>query len=152
MRSHADLSSHFLAIVIIIKSVIHPIAELDRRLALLSDGEFFSPYERHYCLSKSKPLPSFSGIWCAKEAFRQAIGDLDPFPDCPFLDVEVRHDSNGRPWIGLKNHLTQWCDDKGLAINLSISHSREFAAASVLLYSNESSSTCLRRSGGVFIR
>lgn len=121
--------------MIIIKSVIHPIAELDRRISLLGNIEFFSPYERHYCLSKSKPLPSFSGIWCAKEAFSQAIYDFDPFSHCPFLDVEVRHDSNGRPWIDLKNHLDQWCDDNGVAINLSISHSQEFAAASVLLYS-----------------
>lgn len=121
-------------IVVIIKSVIHPIAELDRRLALLSDVKFFSPYERHYCLSKSKPLPSFSGIWCAKEAFRQAIDDLDQFPYCPLLDVEVRHDFNGRPYIELKNYLTQWCHEKGVTIDLSISHSREFAAASVLLY------------------
>lgn len=130
-----------MAIVLIIKSVIHPIAELDRRLSLLSDIEFFSPYERHYCLSKSKPSPSFSGIWCAKAAFSQAIADIEQFPHCPSLEVEVRHDSNGRPYIGLKNHLTQWCHDKSVAINLSISHSREFAAASVLLYSVQNDGT-----------
>ncbi|WP_181314425.1 holo-ACP synthase [Phormidesmis priestleyi] len=127
--------------MLIIKSVIHSIAELDRRLSLLSDIEFFSSYERHYCLSKSKPLPSFSGIWCAKEAFSQAIANLDQSPRCPFLDIEVCHDSNGRPYIGLKNYLTQWCHDKRMAINLSISHSREFAAASVLLYSVQNDGT-----------
>ena len=119
--------------MVIVKSIIHSIVDLDRQHSLLSDVKIFSPYERDYCLSKSEPLPSLAGIWCAKEAFSHAIANVDSFPACLFLDVEVRHDSRGRPWINLNDSLNQWCQENGMAIDLSISHAGDFAAASISL-------------------
>lgn len=123
------------AIVIAIKSVVESIEEFNRNLVMLRDVEIFSSYERHYCFRKSNPLPSLAGIWCAKEAFCQAIADFPEFPPCLWADFEVRHNVSGRPWIRLNNSLTNVCQEQGLAIDLSISHAGLFAAASVLLYS-----------------
>lgn len=121
--------------MLIIKSIIQSIAEIDHTLTLLNASEFFSPYEWAYCSSKPNPLPSQAGIWCAKEAFCKAISQVTEFPACTLVDFEVRHAANGRPWIRLKEPLEQWCQNKGLAIDTSISHSGDFAAATVLLHS-----------------
>ncbi|WP_146141243.1 holo-ACP synthase [Stenomitos frigidus] len=121
--------------MLVIKSVIQAIVDINRTL-LLSDVEYFSSYERSYCLSKTNPLASFAGILCAKAAFMSAIAH-SAHPDCTFADVEVRHSATGRPWIGLVGPLAQWCQEQRLAIDTSISHSGEFAAATVLLYSTQ---------------
>ncbi|HEY9659744.1 MAG TPA: 4'-phosphopantetheinyl transferase superfamily protein [Allocoleopsis sp.] len=120
--------------MLIIKSVIQPIATIDPLLPVLLDIEFFSSYEQHYCGRKANPLASFTGIWCAKTALNQAIRCIVEFPACTFSDFEVCHADNGRPWIGLNHQLAQWCQKQNLSIDLSITHSGDFAAATVLLY------------------
>jgi phosphopantetheine--protein transferase-like protein len=101
---------------------------------LLSSPTFFSTYEREYCLKKPEPLASLAGILCVKEAFIKAISGISKIPYFTFSDFEVRHSYNGRPKISLKGNISKWCEAKEIDIDVSISHSAGFAAATVLLY------------------
>ncbi|NER23617.1 MAG: holo-ACP synthase [Symploca sp. SIO1B1] len=113
---------------------IQSIKELQSKSALLSSPNFFSEYERNYCLKKKEPTASFAGILCVKEAFIKAISGISGIPYFTFSDFEVRHSYNGRPKVLLKGHISQWCEARAIDIDVSISHSGGFAAATVLLY------------------
>ncbi|WP_113927685.1 holo-ACP synthase [Bacillus sp. P14.5] len=64
-----------------------------------------------------------AGRFAAKEAFAKARG-TGIGGDLSFMDIEVRKDSLGKPYIALPV-------EKG--VHLSITHSRDFAAAQVII-------------------
>ncbi|MDM5186702.1 holo-ACP synthase [Bacillus sp. DX4.1] len=67
-----------------------------------------------------------AGRFAAKEAYSKAVG-TGIGKEVSFLDIEIRNDDRGKPIVFVNTeHL----------VHLSISHSREFAVAQVVLESS----------------
>ena len=101
---------------------------------MLDSPAFFSADERNYCRQKREPLSSFAGLLCAKEAFIKAVKGISQFPSFGFSDFELSHSPNGRPLIVLHGILADWCRARDVDVDISISHSGDYAAAMVLVY------------------
>lgn len=94
-----------------------------RRLLYKKRRHFYSSFltdpEIKYCLKKSDPYPSFAAIFSAKEAVIKAL----PKPVLP-KDIEI---------IRKRNKLTALVKtQRGIRIFVSISHTRDYAAAIAL--------------------
>jgi holo-[acyl-carrier protein] synthase len=77
-------------------------------------------------LSENRRVEFLAGRFAAKEAFAKAKG-TGIGKACSFQDIEVRKDGNGKPSI--------YFHELELGL-VSISHTKEYAAAQVLLQSN----------------
>ncbi len=96
-------------------------------------SRFFTLYEISYCQSKGKQnYASFAGIFAAKEAFVKALGI--GFRWGTWTDIEVRHDEWGAPYIHAGGAYGARLKELGAKqVHLSISHSRLYAVAEVIL-------------------
>lgn len=74
-------------------------------------------------LTETRKIEFLAGRFAAKEAYSKAKG-TGIGSECSFQDIEVRKDDKGKPTIYFRGTET------GL---VSITHSKEFAAAQVLL-------------------
>ncbi|RFU60651.1 holo-ACP synthase [Peribacillus glennii] len=79
--------------------------------------------EAYSGLSGSRQTEFFAGRFAAKEAFAKAMG-TGIGESLSFLDITITTDQHGRPYI-------QKPFSKG--VHLSITHSREYAAAQVVI-------------------
>ena len=86
----------------------------------------FLESEIDYCLSKHSPEKHFATRFCAKEAFAKALGK-----PCRWHDVEILNNDIGKPFINLYGKLEK--ELKDYKIDLSMSHSREYATAVVII-------------------
>ncbi|MCQ0956269.1 holo-ACP synthase [Bacillus cereus] len=78
---------------------------------------------------KGSRLTEFvAGRFAAKEAYSKAVG-TGIGKEVSFLDIEVRNDDRGKPILITSTELI---------VHLSISHSKEFAVAQVVLESSSS--------------
>lgn len=77
-------------------------------------------------LSESRQIEFLAGRFAAKEAFSKARG-TGIGKDCSFQDIEIIREPNGKPSLFFK----------GLKVNgfVSITHTKEYAAAQVILQS-----------------
>lgn len=75
-----------------------------------------------------------SGKWASKEAFSKALG-TGIGDELHWLDMEIKNDINGRPEISVKKEVSD--KYKIDSISLSISHTQEYAVASVVLLFND---------------
>lgn len=75
-----------------------------------------------------------AGRFAAKEAAAKALG-TGIGKSISFHDIEVFHEASGKPTIRLSAEATAriFPDQTGLRYHLSISHSREFAVAQVVI-------------------
>lgn len=116
--------------------------EIDRIKAELEKHEdrfckmVFTVKEIEYC-HRNKNLniqaQCFSGRFAAKEAFFKAIG-TGLQNGLGWKDVEVMKDKLGKPNIALKNKSLRLIKDEKISnIQLSISHSKYYATAVVIL-------------------
>ncbi|HSI87639.1 MAG TPA: holo-ACP synthase [Pyrinomonadaceae bacterium] len=94
----------------------------------------FTEAERQYCDAKGKGSDqSYAGRFAAKEAFMKALrsgwrGDL------AWQEVEVVVDELGAPSLAVKGEAKKQMQALGAdRIHLSISHTREYAIAQVIL-------------------
>lgn len=93
----------------------------------------FTPWEIQYCLSKINPELSFAGRFAIKEAVFKAIGT--GFAEgVKWTSVEVVNDRRGQPEVRLGQAIRRHIGCR--KIIASISHTREYAVATVLLVSN----------------
>lgn len=102
--------------------------------------EIFTEEERAYCLTQKHPFLHFAGRFAAKEACLKALGlGLSAGIDATLRDVAVKAHRSGRPelaprgWVATMGHrkrIRQW--------GLSISHTEQFAVATVTLVAGES--------------
>ena len=99
-------------------------------------SEIFTSREREYCFSRRDPFIHLAGRFAAKEACLKALGTglSDSGIDGGLGQIEVTSGRSGRPelslsgWpekIGRRRKVRQW--------TVSISHSGDFAVASVIL-------------------
>ncbi|WP_026692978.1 holo-ACP synthase [Peribacillus kribbensis] len=88
-------------------------------------GRILTPYEmEHYqSLPEKRKTEYLAGRFAAKEAYAKAAG-TGLGGELSFLDIEIRKDSKGKPYIEKPSKY---------GVHLSITHSREYAAAQVVI-------------------
>jgi len=93
----------------------------------------FSTTEIDYCKSKHKQEIHFAARFAAKEAFFKALGTGWRY-GMRWEEVSVQNDSLGKPELKLSGATQAYFEKNKLKhIHLSISHTREYAVASVVL-------------------
>ncbi len=80
----------------------------------------FTAAEQAYCSRKPAPAVHYAGRFAAKEAVKKAAGSARGW-----VEIEIVNDESGKPAVKLKNPPAK------ALINISISHSNEFAVAFV---------------------
>jgi holo-[acyl-carrier protein] synthase len=90
----------------------------------------FTSEERDYCKRKAFPEQSLAARFAAKEAVLKAIG-TGLSGGIRWTDVRIVNGKSGRPEVRLGKNITQRIGNK--KILLSISHTKEFAIAQVIL-------------------
>ena len=98
-----------------------------------TDGKFcervYTKKEIEYCENKkSQKYQHYAARFAAKEAVFKAISVLLPNKyNINWNDIEILNDDNGRPYVNILNQ-----DIKAEDIDISISHCKEYAVASVI--------------------
>jgi holo-[acyl-carrier protein] synthase len=93
----------------------------------------FTPAEIRYCRGQKKSGQHFCGRFCAKEAFFKALGTGWAKGVC-WTDVEVARKRSGQPELKLSGRTAALASRAKIKkIWLSLSHSRDYAAATVVL-------------------
>lgn len=90
----------------------------------------YSEKEIRHIEKKRNPYASFAGRFAAKEAVSKALGT--GVRGFSLSDVEILNDELGKPVVFLHNEIKEAA--KNLTIQISISHSREYAVSTVIIY------------------
>ncbi|MCP4583018.1 MAG: holo-[acyl-carrier-protein] synthase [candidate division Zixibacteria bacterium] len=91
----------------------------------------YTPWEINYCQNKQFPEQSFAARFAVKEAVLKAIG-TGLSEGVKWVSIEVVNTSMGKPTVRLGERITNIIGDKEIII--SMSHTREHAIASAILY------------------
>ena len=90
----------------------------------------YTKKEIEYVEQKKNPYASYAGRFAAKEAVSKALGT--GVRGFSLSDVEILNDELGKPNVILYNELLNQA--KNLKIQISISHSKEYAVSTVIIY------------------
>ncbi len=113
-------------------SVIRVVEDLDKGPQGLRDT-IFTPEEIAYCQSKRYPAQHFAARFAAKEAVFKALG-ASGLSGQHWRDVEVRVERNGRSYVLLHGKVREAADQLKVAtVHVSLSHTRDWAVASVVM-------------------
>ena len=94
----------------------------------------FTEAEREYCESKANPAQHYAGRFAAKEAVGKALGSGVYFT---WREIEIR--GRPKPGVRLSGRTAQVAERIGAGrIELSMTHSRELAAAVAVVMAPES--------------
>lgn len=96
-----------------------------------------TPGERAYVTSLGDPVPAFAARLAAKEAVYKALQVLPGARGVGWREIGVRRLADGRPLIELTGRAAELLP-AGVRIHISLTHSRDVAAAVVILESRES--------------
>ncbi len=101
----------------------------------------FGSRERALLDDKAKPaqrLQTAAANFAAKEAFGKALGSgiLREFSLC---EVQALRDENGAPYFALSGKAAEICKERKLKAHLSLTHEGAYAAAFVVLESQDAS-------------
>lgn len=113
-------------------SDLQSLSELKAKGSLLGNRAVFTARERDHCASRPDPAASYGGLLCAKEACLKALADFDDRPRFTFLDLEIEHAASGRPRLRPGPRLAPWMASAGVSIDLTISHSADYATATAV--------------------
>jgi len=91
----------------------------------------FTPWEINYCSSKQFPEQSFAARFAVKEAVLKAVG-TGLSDGIKWTSVEVVNTAMGQPTVRLGERVQKIIGKKKIII--SMSHTREHALASAILY------------------
>lgn len=106
---------------------IQSVDEFAAASSLIESNLCFTEAERvHGERATSGAIVSLAGIFAAKEALLKA---LPTRPLCYWDDIEVLHDSSGRPVFRFYGELARWIDALHWSATPSISHSGNYALA-----------------------
>jgi holo-[acyl-carrier protein] synthase len=95
--------------------------------------KIFSEYEIEYCESKSKKEIHYAARFAAKEAFLKALG-TGWRHGIKWTDMAVENDELGKPRIKLEDKAKDiFKEMNSQSISLSISHTKEYAVAFVVI-------------------
>jgi holo-[acyl-carrier protein] synthase len=96
-------------------------------------SRLFTPAEIDYCLGQVDPAPSLAARFAAKEAFYKALG-TGVGTGGRWTDAEVLRADSGRPLLQLRGAAAHTARQQEVRkMHLSLSHTLEFAIASVIL-------------------
>ena len=119
---------------------VFAVARIARELAKDSRGlreQLFTPEEIAYCEAKRYPAPHYAVRFAAKEALFKALGPAQ-VTGSSWREVEVRNESSGRSSLVLHGRLRAAADALHAdRIFVSLSHTRQWAVANVVLESSE---------------
>ena len=93
-------------------------------------GKVYTEKEIEYVEQKKNPYASYAGRFAAKEAVSKALGT--GVRGFSLSEVEILNDELGKPNVILYNELLNQA--KNLKIQISISHSKEYAVSTVIIY------------------
>jgi holo-[acyl-carrier protein] synthase len=93
--------------------------------------------ELFYAGSRKDDVNFLAGRWAAKEAAAKALGcGIGRY--CSFTDIEIFNNAAGRPEMSFTGKAKHYFHTLGgTTINLSISHEKNYAVATVLLTGEE---------------
>jgi holo-[acyl-carrier protein] synthase len=95
--------------------------------------KIFTEREQAYCLGKPRPTRYWAMRFAAKEAFSKAIG-LGMRQGLRWKDIEVTHDSFGKPELIIHGRAKEICSRAGIKSSfLTLTDEGEYAAAVVVL-------------------
>lgn len=89
----------------------------------------FGPLEQQELLGKRNPLSSAAACFAAKEAFSKALGT--GIRGFSLEEVQLLHDPLGKPYLQLNGNAAALAREKQLVFCISITHTKEYAAAVV---------------------
>lgn len=119
------------------------IIELERISRALQTGssfknKVFTQKEQSYCEGRGKgQVQSYAVRFCAKEAVAKALG-TGISKGISFKDIEVVNDKNEKPEVNLFGEaLVIYRNMWGRSIDVSLSHSREYALAQAVILIGE---------------
>ena len=125
-----------------IEAVGLDLVELDRLRGVLRRHprrfltRHFTPEEVRYCEAQRDPIPSLAARFAAKEAFQKCWPEAHGWRDVWVRKAEGPH---GAPHLVWSRELAQALRERDLVAHLSLSHSRDHAAAVVVLERREGS-------------
>jgi holo-[acyl-carrier protein] synthase len=99
-----------------------------------TNGKFiervYTAKEIEYCESKKNvKYQHYAARFAAKEAFFKAVSECFPKYEITWQDIEITNDVNGRPQVKLLKNVIPNIE----SIDISISHCKEYAVASVTI-------------------
>lgn len=94
-------------------------------------NRIYTPEEISYCKKKAN-YQSYAARWAVKEAFFKGLG-TGITKQSQFKEVSVRLNPNGKPEIHLTGNTKKYVQEEQLLINVSISHSGDYAVGQVIL-------------------
>lgn len=105
-------------------------------------NKVYTKNEIEYCESKNiQRFESYSARFAAKEAIFKAVSEClnNKFQIIKWTDIEVLNDKNGRPYVNLHYDLHKCIYenmeiDENVDIDISLSHIKNCAIASVIVY------------------
>lgn len=101
-------------------------------------NKVYTESEIEYCEGKKiQRYESYAGRFAAKEAVFKAISwMLDGKFDVDWKDIEVINDKKGRPLVNVNNNSKISNLEEIISIDISISHVKNMAVASVVIVTN----------------
>ncbi|MBF0608467.1 MAG: holo-ACP synthase [Candidatus Magnetobacterium sp. LHC-1] len=107
----------------------------DRNTRLVTD--IFTEKERITCMQLARPYVSLAGRFAAKEAMLKAIG-IGFIATGVFQNIEVSNQPSGKPTLTLRGWIKALMKRRNITeVTVSISHSADYAAATVILLSTD---------------
>ncbi|MDR3224093.1 MAG: holo-ACP synthase [Holosporales bacterium] len=113
---------------------INRIERLANRFPERFRSKLFTGREVEFCDRRKEAVASFAKIFAIKEATVKAISDIHGIG---WKDVEVTHDSNGKPLVNLFGNALENSMKKvdGFSILASVSDEKNYAVALVVIES-----------------
>ena len=91
----------------------------------------FTKQELDFAMKYKNFHEQLCAMWCVKEATVKAFSNLT----IPFLEIELCHASSGKPEIAKNQTILTELEKLGYSeIKVSLSHSKDYATATVLIY------------------
>lgn len=91
----------------------------------------YSPQEMKFIMEKNFSPNTMAEMYCAKIAMKKAIGAR--FRGCSIQEISVLTDYSGNYYISLSGEAKKRLVSTKMKINVSCSHSRAFAMATILI-------------------
>ena len=101
------------------------VLEIERIKDIKNLEKIFLPSEIEYINKFSAKEERICGFFCAKEAVFKSLN----LKKINFLDIEISHDQNSRPFVIFHGETKAYFDRDFSNIDISISHSKTVATA-----------------------
>ncbi|EOC99530.1 NAD(P)H-hydrate dehydratase [Caldisalinibacter kiritimatiensis] len=99
-------------------------------------NRIYSDKEKKYIKSRKENIHTIAGMFAAKEAVSKSLGS--GIRDFKWKDIEILHDSFGKPYVELNGNAKKLAEEKGIEnIHISITHIEKYALAFAICDNNK---------------